>query len=416
LKITNRLHLQERPCAPAINETNWQRAAIAVALGSVMMAGAPLSARAQGNDNGNSEKPDKLGLQIETGLDLLYDDNVFRVDDRVEKPTDDIIVTPSVQLTYAHPVGRHDVLVRAKAGYDWFVSHNERSKLRLDGEARANIRFGATCVLTPSATYRQQRADYGDINQNTENLQRFTTLGADLSCERPGLFPVAGYEHAMTRNADRFDYADQTSDSFYAGVGYNKPSLGTITATYEHTSSDRDNLGITNRIDAYALRFQRSVSPLTQIDAQVAWLDVKGGSDVVGDYDGLGWDVKLTSAFVPRLKLAVSTKRDIVNDSLIASGFAIRSNYRVEGYYALSELTSIGLYADWERRKFRQDAALRPFNITADKSRRFGATVKRKLTDRADLALDAQHYRRRTDTSSSNYSGTQVTLSALLRF
>ncbi|MGC4252973.1 MAG: hypothetical protein QM605_16300 [Sphingobium sp.] len=393
-----------------------QRTAMAAALGSaVMLSATPFSASAQGNDR-STTKPEKLGLQIETGLDLLYDDNVFRVDDRVEKPSDDIIVTPSLQLTYAHPVGRHDVLLRAKAGYDWFLSHNERSKLRLDGEARANIRFGATCVLTPSAQYRQQRADYGDINENTENLQRFTTLAADLTCERPGLFPVAGYEHAMTRNADRFDYADQTSDSFYAGVGYNKPSLGTITAYYEHTSSDRDNLGVTNRTNAYALRFQRSVSPLTQIDAQVAWLDVKSDSDAVGDYDGLGWDVKLTSAFIPRLKLSVSTERNIVNDSLIASGFAIRSDYRVEGYYALSELTSIGLYADWERRKFRQDAALRPFNITADKNRRFGAALKRKLTDRADLTLDAQHYRRRTDSNSSNYSGTQVTLSALLRF
>ena len=43
-------------------------------------------------------------------------------------------------------------------------------------------------------------------------------------------------------------------------------------------------------------------------------------------------------------------------------------------------------------------------------------TLKRKLTDRFDLSLDAQHYRRRTDTDVSNYSGTQVTLSALLRF
>lgn len=408
----NYLHLRERRSAPAIRDTFWSHAIIATTLGGAAVAIGVPSAYAQ-QDHGKAEK---LGLQIESGLDLLYDDNVYRVDDRVEKPTDDIIVTPSVQLTYAHPVGRHDVLVRAKAGYDWFVSQSERSKLRLDGEALANIRFGATCVLTPSAAYRQQRADYGDINENTENLQRFTTLAADLSCERPGFYPVAGYEHATTRNADRFDYADQTSDSFRVGVGYNRPSLGTITAYYEHTSSDRDNLGITNRINAYALRFQRSVSPLTQIDAEIAWLDVKSDSDVVGDYDGLGWDAKLTSAVIPRLKLTASTRRDIVNDSLIASGFAVRTNYGIEGEYALSELTSAGLYAGWERRKFRQDAALRPFNITADKNRRFGAKLKRKLTDRADLALDAQHYRRRTDTSSSNYSGTQVTLSALLRF
>ena len=59
---------------------------------------------------------------------------------------------------------------------------------------------------------------------------------------------------------------------------------------------------------------------------------------------------------------------------------------------------------------------LRPFSIEADRNRQFGAMLKRKLTDRFDLSLDAQHYRRRTDTDVSNYSGTQVTLSALLRF
>jgi hypothetical protein len=42
--------------------------------------------------------------------------------------------------------------------------------------------------------------------------------------------------------------------------------------------------------------------------------------------------------------------------------------------------------------------------------------LKRKLSDRADVVLDAQHYVRRTDTSVANFSGTQVTLGAALRF
>lgn len=383
-----------------------------------MAGGLPVPARAQQAQapaqGDNSQK--KLGLQITTGLDMLYDDNVYRVDDRSEDPTADVIVTPSVELGYAHPIGRHEIAIRAKAGYDQFLSEGQRSKLRLDGEAKATILFGATCGLTPRAAYRQQRADYGDLNQATENLQRFSTLGADLSCERPGLFPLAGYQRDTTRNADRFDYADQTSDTFRGGIGYNKPSFGTLTAYYERTVSDRRKLAIKNRINAYALRFRRSVSPITQVDAELRWLDVSSDSAAVGDYHGLGWNARLTSSIIPRLRLTAETERSIVNDSLIASGFAISSRYRIGGEFAISELTSAGLYAEWERRRFRQDAALRPFSISADRNMRLGATLQRKLTDRFDLMLDAQHYRRRTDTSVSNYSGTQVTLSAVLRF
>ena len=73
-------------------------------------------------------------------------------------------------------------------------------------------------------------------------------------------------------------------------------------------------------------------------------------------------------------------------------------------------------YGELERRRFRQDAALRPFSITADRNQRFGAMLKRKLSDRFDLSLDAQRDKRRTDTDVAEYSGTQVTLGAAIRF
>jgi len=394
--------------------------------GASIVATIPSVLHAQ-NDDGttvqkrvqNTEEERRLkqyGLHLTAGLDLLYDDNVYRVDDRVENPTDDLIVTPSVEATFGRPIGRHDILLRGKIGYDRFISEGQRSKLRLDTEAKANIRFGATCLITPRAAYRQQRADYGDINSATENLQKFATVGADFTCERPGLFPVASYAHDTTRNADRFDYADQTSDTFMGGLGYAMPSLGTLTAYYERVNSRRDTLGIENRINSYGVRFQRAVTPITQIEADVRWLDVNSDSAAVGGYNGLGWKVSLSTQAIPRLKLTATTERAIINDSLIASGFAIDTSYRVQGEFSISELTSAGLYAEWDRRKFRQDAALRPYSITADRNRRFGAMLTRKLSDRFDLTLDAQHYIRRTDTSISNYSGTQVTLGAALHF
>lgn len=423
----NNPRLRGRFRAPCKKNSSWPHNFLSAALsGAAIVAATPAVLHAQDNDGTTEQKRiqndaekkriQDYSLHLTAGLDLLYDDNVYRVDDRVENPAGDLIVTPSLEASYGMPIGRHDVMLRGKIGYDRFISASQRSKLRLDTEAKANVRFGATCLVTPHAAYRQQRADYGDINSATENLQKFSTLGADFSCERPGLFPVAGYQHDMTRNADQFDYADQTSDTFMGGIGYSMPSLGTLTAYYERVNSRRDTLGIENRINSYGVRFQRAVSPITQIDADVRWLDVGSDSAAVGGYDGLGWKVSLSTQAIPRLKLTATTERAIINDSLIASGFAIDTSYRVQGEFAISELTSAGLYAEWDRRKFRQDAALRPYSITADRNRRFGGLLTRKLSDRFDLTLDAQHYTRRTDTSVSNYSGTQVTLGAALHF
>ncbi|CAD7336204.1 hypothetical protein SPHS6_00894 [Sphingobium sp. S6] len=405
-----------RLSAPAIQNFFIVHRAAAVAVSCAAVAATPSAVTAQSAKVDEGARLKTLGLHATAGIDLLYDDNVYRVDDQIENPTKDIIVTPWAELTYGKPIGRHDLLLRGRVGYDQFISEGQRSKLRLDTEAKAVIRFGATCSVTPLLSYRQQRADYGDINQQTENLQRFATFGADLSCERPGLFPVASYRRDLTRNDDAFDFADQTSDTYMAGIGYNMPSLGTLTAFYERVNSDRKKLGIENRTNSYGLRFKREVSPITQLDAELRWLDVDSDSPAVGSYNGLGWDISVSTGIVPRLKLTATTERSIVNDSLIASGFAIRTRHRLAGEFAISELTSAGFYGELEKRKFRQDAALRPFSITADRNQRFGAMLKRKLSDRFDLSLDAQRYKRRTDTDVAEFSGTQVTLGAAIRF
>ena len=405
-----------RLSAPAIQNFFIVHRAAAVAVSCAAVAATPSAVTAQSAKVDEGSRLKTLGLHATAGIDLLYDDNVYRVDDQIENPTKDIIVTPWAELTYGKPIGRHDLLLRGRVGYDQFISEGQRSKLRLDTEAKAVIRFGATCSVTPLLSYRQQRADYGDINQQTENLQRFATFGADLSCERPGLFPVASYRRDLTRNDDAFDFADQTSDTYMAGIGYNMPSLGTLTAFYERVNSDRKKLGIENRTNSYGLRFKREVSPITQLDAELRWLDVDSDSPAVGSYNGLGWDISVSTGIVPRLKLTATTERSIVNDNLIASGFAIRTRHRLAGEFAISELTSAGFYGELEKRKFRQDAALRPFSITADRNQRFGAMLKRKLSDRFDLSLDAQRYKRRTDTDVAEYSGTQVTLGAAIRF
>ncbi|MGH6612732.1 hypothetical protein [Sphingomonas sp.] len=387
---------------------------MAAAIGSVI-ACAGVTSPAHADDDDSRAKT--LGLHIVPSIDISYEDNIYRVDRRVEDPIGDVIVSPSIEAQFDKAIGRHDLNLRALLGYDQFVSQSQRSKPRIEAGATGAFRFGTACSITPAASYRQQRADYGDINRATENLQHFSTVSADLSCDRTaGFYPLARYRRDTTRNADAFDYADQTSDTYRAGLGYRRPSLGAISLYYEHVTSDRGALGISNRSNAAGVTFQRAVSPLTSIDVDLRWLDVSSSSAVIGRYRGPGWTVSASTSIIPRVKITGFTERAIVNDSLIASGFAIRSSYRLTGEIGLSELTSISVFSELERRRFRQDAALRPFSYTADRTNEFGAALRRKLSERTELQFVASRYDRRTDSSVANYRGIRLTLGATARF
>ena len=181
-------------------------------------------------------------------------------------------------------------------------------------------------------------------------------------------------------------------------------------------SSDRPELGVRNRSDAAGLSFERSVSPLTSISADVRWMHVTSNSDAVGSYDGPGWMLRLSTLAIPRLRLAASTERTIVNDSLIATGFAVRTAHRVSADVALSELTSIGAFGEIVRREFRQDASIRPFNFTRDRTNQFGLLARRKFTDDLAVDLSVSRIKRSTNSDISNYRATRVALGATMGF
>jgi len=359
----------------------------------------------------------RQGLRIEPSLTTVYDGNVYRVDSRTEDPVADVIVTPAIEIGYDRDIGIAAFSLRAFAGYDRFISETQRSKPRLELEGSGKYVIAGRCWVRPSASYRQQRADYGDINSASENLQKFSMLGVAADCERPaGLYPVVAWQRDTTRNGDGFEYADQTSNLYRAGIGYSRPSLGKLTAYYEHVTSERPQLAVENRSDAYGLSFSRSVSPLTSIDADIRWMHVTSTAAAVSSYNGPGWNFRISSMVIPRVKLTGATERTIVNDSLIATGFAVRTAWRLSADVALSELTSVGVFGELVRRDFRQDAAIRPFSYTHDRTNQFGLIARRKITEALALDLSVTHLDRATNSDVSNYRANRVSLGATMRF
>jgi hypothetical protein len=360
----------------------------------------------------------ETGLQITASADLAYDSNIYRTDKRLAESVDDFILTPSIEAKYFKPVGRHELSLRALVGYDIFFSQSEQNKPRLFAEATGALRFGASCKIAPLLSYRRERADYGDLNLQTSNVQRFVTAGASLSCPREaGLYPELSYLRKSTRNAnDDFAYADQDTDAFAVQVNYAKPSLGIVRTFVRYDRIDRPTLGFHNRTYAVGVGLERSVSPLFSADAEIYGLEVDSGNARIAGYNGVGWDVRLESKALEPIRLGVSTRRTVVNDSLVTSGYAIETIYGMSARWIISELSALEGYANWRRRTFRNDPAVLISNYGADRISEFGATLRRKVGSRIEFSLGASRYAREISGGGSRYSANRIVIGAKARF
>lgn len=357
------------------------------------------------------------GLSLQPSLEGTYDDNIYRTDDKIEPSVDDFILTPGLVTEYSKAFGRHDIDLKADTRYDIYAKASGRNRLRLDLNGQGNFRFGGACVAQPLAQYRRQRADYGDINHAIDNLQSFSTLTMTVSCPRTsGFFPSVAASRTTTRNATDFKYADQTTQSYTGGIGYNKPSLGSLLFYYTYIKSDRDTLALTNRIDRYGVRFQRAVVSRFATDIDLHWLNTRTNNPIIPEYNGPGWDASLYFRPQPALTFRIQTERKIVNDSLVPAGYALQSDYKGMAEWKISENSRINLSYEYDRRKFRRDPDLVFGNIDADRVNIVGAGLRRRIFGKAELSLDAQHIKRSTNSGFNEYRDNMVTLGAKASF
>ncbi|CAN5333916.1 hypothetical protein BH09PSE3_BH09PSE3_03920 [soil metagenome] len=382
---------------------------------AICMAGWSSGASAQNRPN--DIVMDDSGLQIETSANAVYDSNIYRTDSKKVAPVDDFILSPTIEARYNRDISRNMLSVSLLGGYDFFVSQTTRSKPRVAAKLYGTVAVSKLCQIEPELSYRRERADYGDLNQAAENLQQFSRIGAIASCPRDaGFYPEIGYLRTTTKNDTLFNYADQRTNSFSGAVGYARPSLGSVKLFYSHDNVYRPNLNFTNKVDFVGVVFERAVSPLFYIKADVRGIRLRSSSGAVGNYNGVGWNVIATTRAIPRLSFSLATERKVQNDSLISSGFAIEARYTAIARVAVSALTSVEATVELRHRDFHQDQSRVGIQIDSDNNYFGGITARRKLTNRFELSVEASRYQRRTNNQLADFNATRLLLGAKARF
>lgn len=353
----------------------------------------------------------KQGFELRPAIIAAYEDNVYRTNPDTAPKVDDFILSPELDANYQQTFGSQRLRLGGLVGYDLFAKQTKLDKPRILVSGDGTLSVAGTCKILPSGFFRRERSDFGDINSTVENVQRLSAVNVTASCPRSaGFYPTVRYERTTTRNGNAFDYADQTTNSALAGLGYSKPSLGDVLLYYRHDHIDRPTLDLTNSIDQAGINFIRAISSQWQADVDVQWLRVRSSSSLVEHYNGPGWRVALSTRAIPNTLVTLNTGRRIVNDSLVASGYAVQSSYGGSAVMAITNLTAISASIDYRRRRFRQDPGVIQTLLTSDNSLIAAASISRKLNDQFRIRLDYTNFSRHTNTGVSNYHANRLAI------
>jgi hypothetical protein len=370
--------------------------------------------------------------EIAFTLDGLYQSNVAQANADLAAMRglhrSDFRVTPGVNFTLVRPFGRNTLRLNGFAGYDFYTRNHNLDRERLGLNANAGLNFGPCLVsLRPSVVRRQSQLSQIyfidtpgiDSVRNTEMVQVYA---GDVRCGRTfGLRPVVGYEHSIGDNSNSLrKISDYRGDRYFGGVGYNNPSLGNFTLTYEHNRivyPHRDLLLSPLLADRYAgntvrLEAERDIGSIVTLKGSVAYFTVKPPVADVRDFKGFGWRLDGTIRPASRLQITLTTEHQPQPSLGAEALYSIESKYGALATYALTSRTSLFLGGDLDRRDYRGATGVFGPVLTDDRLTRLRAGATLAFSPRVRLTAEAGHETRNANGSIYDYSNTFIGLGA----
>jgi hypothetical protein len=376
---------------------------------------------------------DRAVTEIAFTLDGLYQSNVAQANADLAAlrglHRSDFRVTPGVDVVLVRPFGRNTLRLNGFAGYDFYTRNHSLDRERLGLNADARLNFGPCLVsLRPSIVRQQSQLSQIyfidtpgiDSVRNTETVQVYA---GDVRCGRTyGLRPVAGYEHSIGDNSNNVrKISDYRGDRYFGGVGYNNPSFGNFTLTYEHNRivyPHRDALVsplfLADRYtgDTVRLEAERDIGSIVTIKGSVAYFTVKAPVANVRDFKGLGWQLEGTIQPASRLQLTLTTEHRPEPSLGAEALYSIESKYGALATYALTSRTSLFLGGSLDKRDYRGATGVFGPVLTDDRLIRLRAGATLAMSPRVKLTAEAGHETRNANGNIYDFSNTFIGLGA----
>lgn len=396
-----------------------------VCLGLALVAPAT-AADAQAQDES------RRSLSIRPSVQLIYDSNVFKVGRQTILPagprTDDISISPGLNVDISLPLGRQRVFLAGYAGYDFFMKNSRLDRERIGLDGGADLRLVGSCSTTVNLGYARAQGDLANGLSlfATPNTEERVTYGANARCGGPvGLQPGIGYSHQKIRNSNRTFFATNSSaDTYQASLAYVRPSFGSLSLFGTYSDAQYDDRvplipglpsGFREGIESYAvgLRYEREIGARLRgsLSGGYNWVNPKIGNQT---FRGANYALSLDYRASERLTASLSAARSADLPNLINVLYAITDNFTLAGTYRLNPRATLNFGGTYQNRKLRASEVLigTPFVATRDELLQLNVGAGYDLGQKLRLNIGFTRQQRRSDNDFFRYNANQVAIGA----
>ncbi|MET0270501.1 MAG: outer membrane beta-barrel protein [Sphingomonas sp.] len=377
------------------------------------------------------------GITLGATAGVTYETNVARASRSAAVARgltrEDVRFTPGITAEGTVPFGRQSFTLSGFVGYDFYARNKQLNRERISLDSTLGLRFGR-CDGSVQARYARRLSDLGDLGvvavpasdrralRNTEDIK---TIGATVGCSGAvGLRPTATVEQQWADNsADFLKRSDFDSTTVSAGIGYVRPSFGTVTlfGRYQKTRFPNRVVVAGAGADGFntksaGISYERSLGSRLRGSAEVAYTQVNPDRPGLETDDGITWRVGLTAQPSTRMQVTANTSRAIEPTNRTDANYVINRTFDLGASYALSERVTLSAGAAQQRRRFVGALPVLGLALVKDQLWTYSTGVSFRQSDRLQFGLNAAYVDRNANGNIFDYSTARIGASVSLTF
>lgn len=361
------------------------------------------------------------GLSVSPTIRLVYDTNVLRQSEQFRGgDTDDLRITPGVDVTFRKQFGLHQISAVGSLGYDFYQRFDDLNRERINLLAKGDFKVTGLCYLRPSARLNFAQSNLADQGELVGNTQRTQDYSVTAQCDKPyGYYPVLTLGYLTTDNsASSRRVFDINTRSVGLGFAYSKASLGDVRLMFNYDAfrrpnHDEDSSTISGGADNYhvGIEFKRAVAPRLSWNAGLSYIHTKAQDSRVEDFSGLGYHVGANYRPWPTLSVVLDVTRSTRNQSNTGATYVLETDFSLRADGKLGSRSTVQAGASYGKRQFKGELLIDTDDLrSSDKTTALFAGYRYALRSRLNAGFELRHEWRESDLNRYRYRYTSSSL------
>jgi len=389
---------------------------------------APVLAMAQEMPAVGNKREWKVGVRAEA----YYDSNIARSSSTLSNirnlEKEDYVLLPAVTVGLVQPFGRQVAFLNGDVGYAFHRNNSELNR------RRAKVQGGVAALLGPCRPvvfggYEAAQSDLANLDVGTtKNLRQMYTTGVGSTCAR-GIGPGASFMlmRSDVKNSDNtVKESDTTTEVMNIQLLFARPTLGTFSAGFAHSSTEFPNRIIPDRpvgdgffTQSYFLGYNRAFGSRLKVTAQGGITHVKREFSPPGveqSFNSRTYQGDVVYGLGERIEFEVNGQRAITPSQQVGKTFDKNTGANAIVRYKAGERFQVEGGYSWQQIKANADTATALLVVTNAETDALYGSVSFSPNDRLRLQLSVRYEEREANLPQFTYTATRVGLSAQTSF